>query len=342
MALRVLLADESSTIKKVMQLALADFAVDVKSVPVGLDVLSTAKSFKPDIIFADVLLTKKTGYEVCADLKTDSETAHIPVVLMWSSFMEVDEHKVQDCQADRRLEKPFDAEHLRSLVKELVQKTQSNPISSFLSFPEMPEFEETPVQEDVYNISEIDSDNQMIPIPEITGFSEINALPEISDIPEIDAPSQEEFDEGGWAHQDLSKFKLNLPDPENAGDFASKFVIPQDEDLENAKVQVEGDFEEISFAKKDTTAGRAATTKAAVKNQMLETLQKKKSTESKDSSNAEPYAQSKIDINVDLVEKIIREEAREVIESVCWKLLPEIAERIVREEINKILKETEI
>lgn len=256
--------------------------------------------------------------------------------------MEVDEHKVQECQADRRLEKPFDAEHLRSLVKELVQKTQSNPISSFLSFPEMPEFEETPAQEDMYNIPGIDSDNQMIPIPEITGYSEINAIPEISEIPEIDAPSQGEFDEGGWAHQDLSKFKLNLPDTENAGDFASKFVIPQDEDLENAKVQVEGDFEEISFAKKDTTAGRAATTKAAVKNQMLETLQKKKSNESKDSSNAEPYAQSKIDINVDLVEKIIREEAREVIESVCWKLLPEIAERIVREEINKILKETEI
>jgi len=50
MALRVLLADESSTIKKVMQLALSDFAVEVRSVPVGFDVLPVAQNFKPDIV----------------------------------------------------------------------------------------------------------------------------------------------------------------------------------------------------------------------------------------------------------------------------------------------------
>jgi hypothetical protein len=42
-----------------------------------------------------------------------------------------------------------------------------------------------------------------------------------------------------------------------------------------------------------------------------------------------------------MVEKVIREEAREVIESICWKMLPEIAERVVREEINKILRDSE-
>ena len=68
MALRVLLADESSTIKKVMQLALQDFGVEVKSVPIGLDVSQAAKSFRPDIIFADVLLAKKSGYDVSAEL----------------------------------------------------------------------------------------------------------------------------------------------------------------------------------------------------------------------------------------------------------------------------------
>jgi CheY-like chemotaxis protein len=64
MALRVLLADESSTIKKVMQLALQDFGVEVKAVPIGVDVVQVAKSFEPDIIFADILLAKMNGYEV--------------------------------------------------------------------------------------------------------------------------------------------------------------------------------------------------------------------------------------------------------------------------------------
>src|SRR6185312_2698865 len=98
----------------VMQLALSDFAVEVKSVPVGLDVLAVTKTFNPDIVFADVLLTKRSGYEVCMDLKSDPATTHIPVVLMWSGFMEIDEEKATSCRADRRLEKPFDADHLRS------------------------------------------------------------------------------------------------------------------------------------------------------------------------------------------------------------------------------------
>ena len=46
MALRVLLADESSTIKKVFQLALQDFAVDVRPVNIGVDVLKVVKSVK--------------------------------------------------------------------------------------------------------------------------------------------------------------------------------------------------------------------------------------------------------------------------------------------------------
>jgi two-component system cell cycle response regulator len=50
MALRVLLADESSTIKKAIQMALSDLGVDVKSVPSGLDVLTVSRTFQPDIV----------------------------------------------------------------------------------------------------------------------------------------------------------------------------------------------------------------------------------------------------------------------------------------------------
>jgi CheY-like chemotaxis protein len=142
MALRVLLADESSTIKKVIQLSLQDFGVDVKSVTVGLDVLSVAKTFRPDIILADVLLAKRSGYEVCHDIKSDNETLNIPVVLVWSGCMEIDEQKARLCGAERRLEKPFDAAMLRQIVQELVPRTQDNPTSAFLKFPKLPPFEE--------------------------------------------------------------------------------------------------------------------------------------------------------------------------------------------------------
>jgi CheY-like chemotaxis protein len=135
MALRVLLADESVTIKKVIQLALQDFAVEVKAVPVGLDVLEVSKSFQPDLVFADILLQKRSGYEVCGDLKKDPTTAAIPVVLMWSSFMELDQRQVDACGADGRLEKPFEVEALRKLVLELVPRTRSQRLAHFLEYP---------------------------------------------------------------------------------------------------------------------------------------------------------------------------------------------------------------
>jgi CheY-like chemotaxis protein len=135
MALRVLLADESVTIKKVIQLALQDFAVEVKAVPVGLDVMNVAKSFTPDLVFADILLQKKSGYEVCAELKKDKVTAAIPVVLMWSSFMELDAQQFNSSGADGKLEKPFEVEQLRKLVLELVPRTRSQRLAHFLEFP---------------------------------------------------------------------------------------------------------------------------------------------------------------------------------------------------------------
>lgn len=353
MALRVLLADESSTIKKVMLLALADFAVEVKAVPVGLDVLSVTKTFKPDIIFADVLLTKRSGYEVCLDIKNDSATQHIPVVLMWSGFMEIDEVKARECRADRRLEKPFDADHLRSIVTDLVKKTNANPISEFLSFPEMPNFEESPeptpavgaeaeANANIYAIPEAKED-VYLDIPEIDDVDAAIPGEEFSSVPLTVTPkAEDEHDEGGWAHQDLTKFKIQLPESD-PNDFASKFVIPQDDDLTNAHIEVEGDFEEISFDKPAAAAKKTdafvSKVEKSVKEQMMETLQK--GGPQKAAPNAQPNTQSKVDLDHNMMEKIVREEAREMIESICWKVIPEIAERVIRDEINKILRETE-
>lgn len=139
MALRVLLADESSTLKKVFQLALQDYAVEVSNVNSGMDVASVSSTFKPDVIFADILLPKKNGYEVAAEVKSVPELTTIPVILMWSPFMEMDEDRFLACQASDRLEKPFDIETLRALVQKWVPKTKTHKLSQFLKFPNLSE-----------------------------------------------------------------------------------------------------------------------------------------------------------------------------------------------------------
>src|SRR5688572_8621757 len=117
MALRVLLADESTTIKKVFQLSLQDFGVDVFAVTSGLDVLSVVKKSRPDIVFIDVILPKKSGYDVATEIKKDPDLKNIPVVLMWSGFLELDQARYASSHADGNLEKPFDTQKLRSLVQ---------------------------------------------------------------------------------------------------------------------------------------------------------------------------------------------------------------------------------
>ena len=118
-----------------MQLALQDFAVEVKAVHAGVDVLEVARSYKPDIVFTDVLLQKKNGYEVSAELKGDTELKATPVVLMWSSFMELDQAAYKRSMADGKLEKPFDVETLRKLVKDNVPSLRSDRLSEYLQFP---------------------------------------------------------------------------------------------------------------------------------------------------------------------------------------------------------------
>lgn len=135
MSLRVLLADESASIKKVFQLGLQDFAAEVKTVQSGIDVIEVAESFNPDIIFADILLQKKNGYDVSKELKKHATLNSVPVVLMWSSFMELDPQKYQESLAEGEMEKPFEVDAMRSHIQNLVQKAKDQQLSSFLKFP---------------------------------------------------------------------------------------------------------------------------------------------------------------------------------------------------------------
>lgn len=240
MALRVLLADESSTIKKVVQLTLQDFDVDVRSVSVGLDVLSVAKTFRPDIVMADVLLAKRSGYEVCHDLKNDPETASIPVVIMWSGFMEIDEQKARLCAADRRIEKPFDAETLRNMVRELVGKTKENPVSSYIQFPPLPEWQEKappaaakpPVKEDtgsvvIDDIDEIEDGEskdewvQQPPAPKVP--------PPQPQMPKVPPP--------GAAPQMARPVAPQIPQPSGNDEFAEFPLVTQPQKVAQAAAQ---------------------------------------------------------------------------------------------------------
>ncbi len=309
MALRVLLADESSTIKKVIQLSLQDFNVEVKSVTVGLDVLSVAKTYRPDIVLADVLLAKRSGYEVCHDLKNDPETASIPVVLMWSGFMEIDEQKARLCGTDRRLEKPFDAAALRYIVQELVPRTQNNPASPFLQFPPLPPFEEPKRSAPVSPVSEI---NFIPPRASVTPES-LSIKPQSAPVQhKTSAPDEaliiDDSNEGDdeWVQQ-----PINPKNPPQAPPAIPTFPL-QTQNTKAPKTK-EDDFTEFPLTQAPAP-NRPQTNQSAA-------------------TQANSQARAVPQISEDLV--------REEIQKWLSQHMPEIAERLIRDEINRLLQETE-
>ncbi|MEC9282195.1 MAG: response regulator [Bdellovibrionota bacterium] len=244
MALRILLADESATIKKVIELSLQDFSLDLKTVNLGVDVLDVARKFQPDIVFVDILLQKKNGYEVCNDLKSDEETQNIPVVLLWSGFMDLDQQKLQVVGADKTLEKPFDSDAIRSLINQLVpQSGQANPLMEHVEIPEIP------APGDYTQVRSLDEINKRLTANEASRNTqaEENSSQDVSDaqnwsmdsfdsLPELDFPDEDEAEaiDALEEEDDFSHFELKTPSlaPEEAPETLIELAEEEENDNE--------------------------------------------------------------------------------------------------------------
>jgi CheY-like chemotaxis protein len=111
---KLLLADDSATIQKVIDLTFADEGVRVLAVSSGQEALDQILDFAPDIVLADVFMPSPDGYEVCRYVKTNEQLKHIPVVLLVGSFEPFDEAEARRVGADDILTKPFSS--IRRLI----------------------------------------------------------------------------------------------------------------------------------------------------------------------------------------------------------------------------------
>lgn len=240
MSLRVLLADESPSIKKAFELALKDLAVQIQTVHHGVDVKELCSSFNPDICFLDILLPKKNGYDACTEIKTSGKTTP-PVVLMWSSFMEIDETKFKTSQADDRLEKPFETKSLRNIVSNHVQKLKSNQISQFIETEEVKDIQNQSDDSENQNHSEPPEENENLPPlgaePENlqennqTKDSQPPPLPEVPDLEFILDLQSDDTDESEEDH-DGEGDHLKLDDHEEFQSLPSEFEVEEENNFE--------------------------------------------------------------------------------------------------------------
>jgi CheY-like chemotaxis protein len=111
---KLLLADDSITIQKIVALTFADAGVEVITVGNGLDAIEALRENAPDVVLADVFMPGKSGYEVCEHVKQTESLKHIPVMLLVGSFEPFDEAEARRVGADDILTKPFQS--IRTLM----------------------------------------------------------------------------------------------------------------------------------------------------------------------------------------------------------------------------------
>ncbi|HMF61301.1 MAG TPA: response regulator, partial [Vicinamibacterales bacterium] len=117
---KLLLADDSVTIQRVIELTFADEDIQVQAVGDGKKAIASIQADRPDIVLADVGMPERDGYEVAAFIKTNSELSHIPVLLLTGAFEPIDEARARAVGCDGVLVKPFEPQMVINRVKDLL------------------------------------------------------------------------------------------------------------------------------------------------------------------------------------------------------------------------------
>lgn len=120
---RVLLVEDNAEVRGFVKQRLA-VAFQVLEAADGQAGIDKALEEMPDLIVSDVMMPRKNGYELCAALKADVRTSHIPIILLTAKAEQ--EEKIQGLKtgADDYLAKPFDAEELNVRIRNLIQLRQ--------------------------------------------------------------------------------------------------------------------------------------------------------------------------------------------------------------------------
>jgi CheY-like chemotaxis protein len=134
MTIRILVADDSITIRKIVAMAFENEDAEVEGIDDGQKAFDKVPDFKPDIVLADVDMPGLDGFELCQKIKGEPEFSNINVLLLASDFEDFDEGRFKECQAENYISKPFKSDDIVQMVTQVmtgenVPKTPALPDS---------------------------------------------------------------------------------------------------------------------------------------------------------------------------------------------------------------------
>lgn len=116
MGKRILVADDSVTIQRAFAMVLGVEDVSLIAARSWDEALSAARQQKPDLVFLDINLRERSGYDLCATLKGDRAFSDVPVIILASAQVPYDAERGEKARADGHFIKPFESNKLLEFI----------------------------------------------------------------------------------------------------------------------------------------------------------------------------------------------------------------------------------
>jgi twitching motility two-component system response regulator PilG len=114
---RVLVIDDSNTIRRSAEIFLKQGGCEVVLAEDGFDALAKVSDHRPDLIFCDILMPRLDGYQTCAIIKRNPEFANVPVIMLSSKDGLFDKARGRMVGSEDYLTKPFTKDQLLQAVQ---------------------------------------------------------------------------------------------------------------------------------------------------------------------------------------------------------------------------------
>lgn len=326
---KLLLADDSITIQKVVNLTFADEGFEVISVGDGNSAIDKLREDSPDLVLADVNMPGLNGYEICEKIKENNRD--MPVILLVGSFEPFDEDEAKRVGADDYLTKPFQSiSHLVSKVTNLLnlEKQDSVDGENFVGSED----------QTFDNLEDSDTDDEIIQT------NQIGSLP------------SDEFSK--FETHEAQTVKREAKDDNNK-DETAEFSIPEaasvlelDEmnllelpPLEFPAVKIQNQNEAETFEKINLEQISSKPTDSDLRNnEIISPFTSTKTFEdSEDDVNFENDEKIRETISAEMLEiitqRVVKKLSEKVIREIAWEVVPQMAEVIIKKMAEEKMKD---
>lgn len=120
---KILIVDDEPHIRLLLEQTLEELeeaGVEILQAADGVRALELYRETKPDMVFLDVMMPEKSGYEVCESIKGETPSSDTYVVLLTAKGQQADRERAQAAKADRYMTKPFDPAAVVDLVEDVL------------------------------------------------------------------------------------------------------------------------------------------------------------------------------------------------------------------------------